>query len=207
MPEPRIPNPMKNILLSFLAGLGLVTVVVLAIGGFEEPATYHGTHLAPAMPPVDFTLTSAEGPVSRSDLEGKVAPIFFGFTSCPDICPATLHLLSRALEQLGEGREDVQVVFVSVDPERDTPARTSAYAESVDPSFLGVTGSRAEIAEVASAYGIHHAKMEAGDSDGYMMEHTAAVVVLNREGGVELLWSPPVTAAQMAEDLGTLLRH
>ena len=230
---------MKRAAVSLLAGVGLAGIALLAmgaLGAFERPATYHGTHLDPPMPAVDFTLESADGPVSRADLEGKIVPVFFGFTSCPDVCPITLQRLSQALEQVERGREDVQVVFVSVDPERDTPEQASAYAEGFDPSFIGLSGSEAKIAEVASAYGIHRARMggssaehagaaggmvgsgraEAGHPDvsagganpaDYMVEHSSTAVVLNREGGVELLWSSTVTAPQMAEDLAALLRR
>ncbi|MFN2350252.1 MAG: SCO family protein, partial [Thioalkalivibrio sp.] len=77
---------------------------------------YHGTHLTPASPEVPFTLHSADGPVTLDDLKGKATVLFFGYTSCPDICPTTLLRLGTVLEQMGKGRDDVQVVFVSVDP-------------------------------------------------------------------------------------------
>lgn len=205
----------KRYALTFLPGLALVVVVLLALGAFDEPATYHGTHLSPAMAPADFTLESPDGPVALSDFEGKITPMFFGFTSCPDVCPITLQRLASALEGLGKGRDDVQVVFVSVDPERDSPERATSYARAVDPSFVGLSGSQEQITAVASHYGIHHERAEGGNAEGghaegghangYMVEHTATVLVLNREGGLELLWSPPVTASQMAEDLATLL--
>jgi protein SCO1 len=196
----------KRAVLTFIAGTALVVGVLMVAGALSEPVTYHGTHLSPAMPAADFTLHSADGPVAREDLAGKVSPIFFGYTSCPDICPMTLLRLQSALEELGPERDDVQVVFVSVDPERDTPERVSAYARAVDPSFLGVTGSEEEIAHVASQYGIYHAKAEGSDATGYLVDHSATIVVLNEAGRVELLWSPTVTATEMADDLRALLR-
>lgn len=195
----------KRYALTFLPGLALVVVVLLALGALDEPATYHGTHLSPPMPPADFTLESADGPVSLADLEGKVAAMFFGFTSCPDVCPTTLRRLASVLEELGPDRDEVQVVFVSVDPERDSPERATSYAKAVDPSFRGLSGSVEAIDAVASSYGIYHEKAEGSDATGYLVDHTATVLVLNREGGLELLWSPTVTADQMAEDLATLL--
>lgn len=188
-----------------LAGVALVMGVLLAVGAFSEPVTYHGTHLSPAMPAVDFTLHSGDGTVNRQGLTDKVVPIFFGYTSCPDVCPTTLLRLATALDELGEARDQVQVVFVSVDPERDSPERASSYAKAIHPSFLGLTGSEEEIADVAAEYGIYYARAEGSEATGYLVDHTTATVVLNREGGVELLWSSTVTASQMAEDLATLL--
>jgi protein SCO1/2 len=189
------------------AGATLLVSLVLIAGALNDPVTYHGTHLAPPMPAGDFTLQSADGPVSRADLEGKVAPIFFGYTSCPDVCPTTLLRLSRAVEQLPErDQERVQVVFVSVDPERDTPERTTAYARAVNPSFLGITGTPQEIADVAAQYGIYYAKAEGSDATGYLVDHSATITVLNEKGQVVLMWSPDVSAEEMAEDLAGLLR-
>ena len=193
----------KRILLSLATGLVLAAGVAFLT--LREPATYYGTHLSPAMPAADFTLQSADGPVSVSDFEGRAVALFFGYTSCPDVCPTTLLRLSNALEQLGEQRAEVQVVFVSVDPERDTPERASRYAESVDPAFVGLSGAPEQIAEVAAEYGIYYEKVESSGATGYLVDHSATITVLNEAGNVELLWSPTVTAEQMAADLETML--
>ncbi len=195
----------RKAVLALLAGLGVLAAVLMVAGAFDAPVTYHGTHLSPAMPAADFTLRSADGPVTREDLEGKVSPLFFGYTLCPDVCPTTLLRLNTALEQLGDDRDRVQVVFVSVDPERDSPERTSAYARAVHPSFLGITGTPEEIADVAAQYGIYYAKAEGSEATGYLVDHSATIVVLNEEGQVELLWSPTVTAPEMAQDLAAML--
>ncbi len=197
----------KKAVFGIFAGATLLVSAILISGALNEPVTYHGTHLAPPMPAADFTLRSADGPVSRADLEGKVAPIFFGYTSCPDICPTTLLRLSNALERLGpDAAEDVQVVFVSVDPERDTPERATRYAQAVHPSFLGITGTPEEIADVAAQYGIYYARAEGSEATGYLVDHTGTITVLDEDGRVALLWSPDVTAEQMAEDLAALMR-
>lgn len=199
---------MKRVLIGGLAGIAVAVVLVLATGGFEGPVVYHGTHLSPAMPAAPFTLESADGPVSLADLQGKVVALFFGYTSCPDVCPTTLLRLSSALDQLEEAGGDpeaVQVVFVSVDPERDSPERASRYARAVDPSFIGVTGTEQEIADVAAQYGIYYARAEGTDATGYLVDHSATITVLNEDGRVSLLWSPTVTAPQMAQDLANLL--
>lgn len=186
-------------------GLGLVLAVGIALATLRAPAAFHGTHLAPPMPVEEFTLEAADGPVSISEFRGKAVALFFGYTSCPDVCPTTLLRLRNALDALGEQREDVQVVFVSVDPERDTPERASRYAQAVDPAFVGVSGTPEAIADVAGKYGIYYAKAEGSAATGYLVDHSAAITVLNRAGGAELIWSPTVTAEQMAEDLDALL--
>jgi protein SCO1/2 len=198
-------NPKK--LFGILAVTAMTVSVLLLIGAIRqgEAVTWAGTHISPPMPASPFTLASAEGDVSLASLRGKAVVLFFGYTSCPDVCPTTLLRLSSALETLGPAREDVQVVFVSVDPERDTPERATAYAKAVDPSFLGLTGSPEEIADVAAKYGIYYAKAEGSDATGYLVDHSATVTVLNRDGRVELLWSPTVTAGEMASDLAALL--
>lgn len=196
----------KRAVLSAIVGLGLAVAVLMVVGALNEPVTYHGTHLAPPMPAAPFALQSADGQVTLQDLEGKAVVMFFGYTSCPDICPTTLLQLSTALDELGARRNDVQVVFVSVDPERDSPERASRYARAVDPSFLGVTGTEEEISAMAGDYGIYYAKAEGSDATGYLVDHSASVIVLNPDGQVELLWSPALTPAQMAEDLSSLLR-
>ncbi|MEJ2504425.1 MAG: SCO family protein [Gemmatimonadota bacterium] len=178
-------NPKK--LFGILAVTAMTVSVLLLIGAIRqgEAVTWAGTHISPPMPASPFTLASADGDVSLASLRGKA--------------------LSSALETLGPAREDVQVVFVSVDPERDTPERATAYAKAVDPSFLGLTGSPGEIADVAAKYGIYYAKAEGSDATGYLVDHSATVTVLNRDGRVELLWSPTVTAGEMASDLAALL--
>jgi protein SCO1/2 len=193
----------KRLILS--AGVGLVLAFGIAFLMLREPATYFGTHLSPPMPAADFTLESASGPVSVSDFEGRAVALFFGYTSCPDVCPTTLLRLSRAMELLGDTSAEVQVVFISVDPERDSPERASRYAEAVDPSFVGLGGTPEQIADVAAKYGIYYEKVEGSRATGYLVDHSATITVLNEAGRVELLWSPTVTAEQMAADLETML--
>jgi protein SCO1/2 len=194
-------------LFGVLAVTAMTVSILLLIGAIRQgnAVTWAGTHISPPMPAASFTLQSADGDVSLTDLRGKVVVLFFGYTSCPDVCPTTLLRLASALDTLGPDREDVQVVFVSVDPERDSPARASAYAEAVDPSFIGLTGTPDRIADVAAKYGIYYAKVEGSEATGYLVDHSATVTVLNSGGRVEILWSPTVSADEMAADLAALL--
>jgi len=167
----------------------------------------HGTYLEPPLPAADFELTSADGPVRLAELRGKVVVLFFGYTFCPDVCPTTMVRLGQAMELLGKDAERVQVIMVSVDPERDTPEKLAQYARAFHPSFLGVTGTREEIDAVASAYGIYHAKAEGSGATGYLVDHSANVTVIDRRGGVRLIWPYNVEAADVASDLRFVLRQ
>ena len=151
-------------------------------------------------------LRAGDGPLALADLRGRHVVLFFGYTSCPDVCPTTLSRLAEAFRQAGEGIErEVQVVFVSVDPERDTAERASRYAAAFHPSFAGVTGTEEEVHTVASAYGIYYARVPLEGDAGYTVDHTATLTVLDPEGRVRLLWSFAVEPAGMAEDLRSLV--
>lgn len=190
------------VLVLLVGGTGFVTLNFLRGMGGE----LHGTLLEPPLPAADFTLTSDAGPVRLSDLRGKVVVLFFGYTLCPDVCPTTMVRLGQAMELLGKDAERVQVVMISVDPERDTPEKLGQYARAFHPSFLGLTGTREEVDAVASAYGIYHAKAEGSSATGYLVDHTATTTVLDRGGGIRLLWPFEVPAEDLAADLRIMLR-
>lgn len=131
-----------------------------------------------------FTLTGANGqPFSSAKLAGKPYALFFGFTHCPDVCPTTLARMAKLRQQLGRGDEAFEIVFVSVDPERDDPKAVGAYAELYGTPIIGLTGSPAQIAQVAKQHGIYYAKVPQAEApDGYTMDHSAAVLLFDRAG-------------------------
>jgi len=132
----------------------------------------------------DFRLQSWRGPVGLEDFRGKVVLIYFGYTWCPDICPTNLAIIGLALKQLTPSeREGVQVLFVSVDPERDDVERLKRFAEYFDPNILGVTGSEQEIAAAARRYGAAYQRSEQSDSAmGYMVDHSSYTYLVDRHG-------------------------
>ena len=132
----------------------------------------------------DFTLQSWRGPVNLADLRGKVVLLYFGYTWCPDICPTNLAIIGLALKQLTPAeREGVQVLFVSVDPPRDTVERLREFAEYFDPNILGVTGSEQQIADAARLYGAAYQRSEQNDSAmGYMVDHSSYTYVIDPDG-------------------------
>jgi len=130
-----------------------------------------------------FTLTNQFGKAtSLSDLRDKVVVLTFGFTNCPDICPTTLVDLRAVLAALGDQADDVQVVFVTVDPARDTPGQLRQYLDHFSDAIVGLTGSEAEVAEVAARYDIRYAKQEPDDGGYYAVDHSSFVYLLDGEG-------------------------
>jgi protein SCO1/2 len=127
--------------------------------------------------------------------------MYFGYTFCPDICPASLAELADATEELGEQAEEVQVVMVSVDPARDTPEALSEYMDYFDPSFVGLTGSNEEIAAVADAYGVFYQAEEGTAATGYLVDHLASVFVIDKNGDWVEIFSYGTSGEEIAADV------
>jgi protein SCO1 len=161
-----------------------------------------GTRIDPPQPLPSTGLIEQDGSsFDRSTLQGRWSLMFFGFTHCPGICPMTLTTLAQARKQLSglDPDELPQVLLVSVDPERDTPELLAKYVSRFDPSFIGVTGSAAAIDEFTAALGIAHKKIGAG-TDDYMVDHTAAIMMVDPQGRRVAVFSPPFTAEHLAAD-------
>ncbi|NPA31012.1 MAG: SCO family protein [Chloroflexi bacterium] len=189
--------------------LGALLLIVLGWWGWQRfrPYAFHGTVLQSAEPAPDFTLMSADGPVSLSDFRGRIVMLYFGYTFCPDVCPTTLFEVQKTMELLGEDADQVQLIMISVDPLRDTPERLKEYVQYFHPSFIGVTGSEDEIAQVATQYGIYYEKHEGTPATGYLVDHTATLTVVDRKGYVKLIFPYGTPAEDMAADLKYLIEH
>lgn len=131
-----------------------------------------------------FSLVDHTGkPVTDKDFRGKMMLVFFGFTHCPDVCPSELQVMAAALDELGDKADKVTPVFISVDPQRDTPEAMGDYVSIFGPRFVGLTGTPEEIAKAAKAYRAYYAKVEDEKSaDGYTMDHSAIVYLMNERG-------------------------
>jgi protein SCO1/2 len=188
--------------------LGLATVLVWMRGWEPETSPREegtGYFLPAPLPAPDFTLTSHEGyPVSSRDFPGEVLIVFFGYTSCPDVCPLTLSNLSRAIREMGEDADRVQVLFVTVDPPRDTPERLKSYLSNFHSSFMGLTGPIEDIRSVADGFGAYFSPPR-GEGD-YTVDHTARTFVVDPSGQIPLTFPITATPEEMASDLATLLR-
>ena len=156
----------------------------------------------------DFTLTDGDGkPFSLSSLKGKVVILSFGYTHCPDVCPTELLTYSDTLKQLGDQAKDVKVVFVSIDPERDTPEVIGKYAKQFNPDFIGLTATGDQsLPVIKQQYRVVSAKVNQGaDSNTYLVDHTAGAYLVDKNGDVAVFEPYGSEPAAIAADIKTLL--
>ena len=154
-----------------------------------------------------FMLTDNTGKrVTDQDFRGKYMLVFFGYTSCPDICPAGLQLMAGALEKLGPKAAHITPIFISLDPERDTPEKLAAYVKNFDPRLVGLTGTPEEIAAVAKAYKVYYAKAPNKERpDDYTMDHTSIIYVMDPKGEFVTHFTPATNVDEMAAKLDKIL--
>jgi len=178
----RLPWVLAALLLLLLAWVLLVWEPIADLDG-PDP----GPVLVPAPKGGNFTLQSAAGAVSLEDFRGKVVLLFFGYTWCPDVCPTNLGFITLALEKLKPAeREQVQVLFVSVDPERDTPQRLAEYTRFFAPDILGITGTAEQIAKTAALFGAAYRRVEAAESAaGYVIDHSSLTYLIDPRGRLD----------------------
>ena len=182
---------------AFLAGLVLCFGVILIVSG--RLSTPVAQQVAAIGGP--FKLTDQDGhAVTDQELKGRPFLVFFGFTNCPDVCPTTLFEVSEILRALGPDADRTRALFITVDPERDTPAVMKEYLSSFDPHLSGLTGDPAAIAAVAKAYRVYFKKVPL-DQGGYTMDHTAIVYLMDKEGRFVSPFSLKRTTDAAAADL------
>lgn len=172
-----------------LLGLAAVVlaIVIAGLALFWQPEMpERALPRAPLVAGGDFTLQSAGGPVSLADYRGKLVLLYFGYTYCPDICPTSLAATAEGLKQLTpEEQAAVAMIFVSVDPKRDTPERLKEYVAFFHPAIVGVTGSAEVIAEVARRYGVIYAEQKVETAGGgYVVDHSSDTLIIAPDGAV-----------------------
>lgn len=146
-----------------------------------------------------FTLTDQSGAVRHdSEFRGKLMLVYFGYTYCPDACPAALNTMSAAIAKLGAEAKQVQPIFITVDPARDTVKQMKLYATNFTPSLLALTGTPDEIAAAAKAYRVYFQKVAGKGEDDYSMDHSAFVYLMGRDGKYLAHFGPEVSGEQMA---------
>lgn len=186
---------------------GIVLGAALLVAGFmlfNKPGL-HGTVLTPPKAMDDVALVGGNGPASLSSLKGKVVVLFFGYTNCPDECPTTLAKLKTVVDALGSSGSQVQVVMVTVDPERDSPVKVTSYVHEFHPSFIGLTGSSDQIAAAAKEFGIAYQKTNIKSDTVYSMEHTLAEFVFDKKGQLRTVWPYEIVTGDALSDLSVLV--
>jgi protein SCO1/2 len=161
------------------------------------------------LPDLTFRMTSDLGkPVTAATYRGKVVVLYFGYTHCPDVCPLTLVHLHTVLQRLGKGADDVRVLFVTVDPTRDTVPVLHQYVTAFDPRVVGLTGSQDEIAKLAKRYRSFYQRETPKTASGeYEVTHSSAIYIFDREGRARLLATPGSTNDAIFHDLKILVEQ
>ena len=176
---------------SLVVGLLIMFWAMGGVSKVAQPAAIGGP----------FQLTDQNGKaVTDKNLKGKPTLIFFGYTHCPDVCPTSLFEISEVLRALGKDADKVNAVFISVDPERDTPATMKEYLSSFDPHLEGLSGDPAETAKVVTSYRVYAKKVPTKDGD-YTMDHTALIYLMDRDGRFVSPFNLKRTPEEAAADL------
>jgi protein SCO1 len=155
----------------------------------------------------DFQLADQNGQArSLKDFPGKVVVLFFGYTQCPDVCPTTMTELAQVRQQLGPDGDKVQVLFVTVDPERDTPSVLKGYMANFDPTFLALRGTPEQLAAMAKDYKVYYKKVEGKTPTSYSMDHSAASYVYDQQGRLRLYTRNGTGPQALASDIRLLMK-
>ena len=187
----------------------LLCAFALALGACEEPrlpSPFQASDVSAKYAGADFRLVDPGGKArSLADFKGKVVVLFFGYTHCPDVCPTTLADLAQVMRLLDKDADRVQVLFVTLDPQRDTPGLLAQYVPAFHPSFLGLYGDAQATAQAAGAFGVDYQK-QPGKNSGYTLDHFAGTYLIGASGRPLLLAPYGQRAELLAQDIKLLLR-
>lgn len=199
----------KKTLLVGVSALLLIGVVALGVFLFAPPVTLRGTAYTEPYPPApEIELTRDNGSSFRlSEMRGNILLLFFGYTSCPDVCPTTMAELKTALDEIGEeNAKNVRVIFVTVDPERDTRQRVQEYVNHFNEDFIGLSGTEAELARVWSDYGVFREIVGGTSAAGYLVTHTARVTLIDKDGNLRVSYGFETPVEDVVHDLKLFLK-
>jgi len=186
--------------------LALAAVVILLIT--LKPHTFGGTLIQSPGPAYDFALPGPEGKlVHLSDYRGKVVILFFGYSFCPDVCPVTLGVLRRTADLLGKRAEDLAVVMVTVDPERDTVERINRHVQQFNPAFVGLSADMTTTLDVSSRFGVFFQKREGSSPELYTVDHTATTLLIDQKGYLRVVYPYGTPAEPITADIEYILTH
>lgn len=183
-----------------------LSLTAALVGCAPPPLEVKGTVIEDASMGGDFSLTDHHGkPQSLAAYKGKVVALFFGYTHCPDVCPTTMLEYASVMKQLGADAAKVQVLFISVDPKRDTPQVLAGYVPHFNPAFVGLTGSEEAIAKVSKQYKVV-AQQVPTPGGSYSVDHSAGSYLLDKEGRLRVFEAYGTSAANLTYDIRQLLR-
>lgn len=193
------------VVLSFIL-IGLVAGAVYFLG---KPANFRGTMYGEPYPPApEIELTRDDGSTFRlSEMHGRIVLLFFGYTSCPDVCPITMGSLKNVFDQVGEeDSANIKVVYISVDPQRDTPERVQGYVNHFHSDFIGLSGSEEQLSKVWSDYGIFRQIVDGPSAAGYSVDHTARITLIDQDGNLRVSYAYDTPVKDLVHDLKLLLK-
>jgi protein SCO1/2 len=191
-----------------LLGIALLAVALAACDKFSSaPPTFQNTDVTGLDYARDFALTDHNGQPRRlADFKGKVVAVFFGFTQCPDVCPTTMLEMAKVMQALGPDADKVQVLFITVDPERDTQKLLAEYVPAFDKRFLGLYGDLNQTAQVAKEFKVIYNKVPGKTPGSYSMDHTAATFIFDQQGRLRLYVRPGQGPDTIVHDIRQLLK-
>ncbi len=191
--------------------VGLIVIIGL-IGIFtftqliEIEYRYQGSLIDPPLKAQDFSLIEADGTVFKlSDHEGEVVLMFFGYTNCPDVCPTTMSDFKNIINNLGDQEKDVSVVFITVDPERDTPEVMSEYVAAFHPDFIGLSGSMEELHPIWDSFYVFQQKMDSDSHSDYLVDHSSRAIAVDKYGNFRLTFPFGMSWEGIKEDISHLI--
>jgi len=191
---------------AFAAAMTVVLALAL-VGCGQKGPSFEASDITGSTFGRDFALSDPAGaPRTLADYRGKAVVVFFGYTQCPDVCPTTLAALAEAMKKLGAEADRVQVVFITVDPERDTPELLAKYVPSFDPRFVGLRGDADATARTASEFKVIYQKQPGVAPGSYSMDHSAGAYIFDPQGRLRLYVGHSQTPEVFAHDLHELLK-
>ena len=198
----------RNAIQAIAAAAAVAALGLNLSGCTDAKPSFNAVDLTGADYAKDFKLADADGKVrTLADFKGKVVVLFFGYAQCPDVCPTTMTEMAQVKQQLGKDGDKLQVVFITVDPARDTPTVLKAYMRAFDPSFVALIPTPEQLAATAKDFKAYYKKVDGSTPTSYSMDHSAASYVYDTEGRLRLYARYGAGAAPMLADVQALLKQ
>ena len=186
----------------------LAVFTILILVAFARPYTFHGSIFQPPLPAPDFSLKNTNGQSFQlSQQKGRLVLLFFGYTNCPDECPATLAVMKQVFARLGSQSKRVNFVFITVDPQRDNPAQIRAFLAKYDSSFIGLSGSLAELTPVWKAYGVYQDLPINSSVTQYQVNHSTQVYLIDPQGRLRITYTLDNSVDNIYQDIQHIINE